>query len=215
MVHIRGIRTWSTNRERGITAAAGKQGPPETVGSHRTGELKTGLSTRNCCEAASFRWHSVQHLKECADDVFGKDTERGRKWFDKHRKILLDDARGIGRTIDAIRHLVRTNRGGKVLRRELEFFRKNRARMDYRGAKDAGCPIGSGCVESANRFLVQQRMKRSGQRWGREGGQGVLTFRSLLKSGRFDAACRAMVRRRRAKLPARLPAPAPKLAFAA
>ena len=160
-------------------------------------------------------WHSVQHLKECADDVFGKDTESGRKWFDKYRKILLDDARGIGRTIDAIRHLDRSGRGGKVLSRELEFFRKNRARMDYRGAKDAGCPIGSGCVESANKFLVQQRMKRSGQRWGREGGQGVLTFRSLLKSGRFDAACRAMVRRRRAKLPVRLPDPAPKPALAA
>ena len=87
--------------------------------------------------------------------------------------------------------------------------------MDYRGARDAGCPIGSGCVESANRFVVQQRMKRSGQRWGREGGQGVLTFRSLLKSGRFDEACRSMVRRRRANAPVRLPASVPKLALAA
>ena len=160
-------------------------------------------------------WHGCQHLKECADDAFGKDSEDGRKWFDKHRRILRDDAKGIGRTIDAIRYLVRKERGGKVLRRELEFFRKNRARMDYRGAKDAGCPIGSGCVESSNKFLVQQRMKRSGQRWGREGGQGVLTFRSLLKSGRFDGACRSMVRRRRAKVPVRLPASAPKLALAA
>ena len=39
----------------------------------------------------------------------------------------------------------------------------------------------------------------------RESGQGVLTFRSLLKSGRLDDACRSMVRRRRAKLPFRLP----------
>jgi hypothetical protein len=160
-------------------------------------------------------WHAVQHLKGCADDAFGKDTEDGRKWFGKHRRILLDDARGIGRIIDAIRCPVRKDRGGKLLRRELEFFRRNRARMDYRGAKDAGCPIGSGCVESANKFLVQQRMKRSGQRWGQEGGQGVLTFRSLLKSGRFDGACRSMVRRRRAKMPVRLPASAQELALAA
>ena len=89
--------------------------------------------------------HSCQHLKECADDVFGKDTERGRKWFDKHSRILLDDAKGIGRTTDAIRHFDRTGRGGKVLRRELEFFRRNRTRMNYRGAGDAGCPIGCLC----------------------------------------------------------------------
>ena len=123
-------------------------------------------------------WHSVQHLKECADDAYGRDTAKGRKWFDKHRTILLEDAKGIGRTIDAIRYLVSSGRGGAILGRELEFFRKNRARIDYRGARDAGCPIGSGCVEAANKYIVQQRMKRSGQRWGREGGQGVLTFRS-------------------------------------
>lgn len=70
-------------------------------------------------------------------------------------------------------------------------------------------------MESANRFLVQQRMKRSGRRWRREAGQAVLTFRLLLKSGWFDDACCSMVRRRRAKMPAGLPASAPKLALAA
>ena len=61
------------------------------------------------------------------------------------RQTQLDHAKGIGRTTDAIRHFDRTGRGGKVLRRELEFFRRNRARMDYRGARDAGCPIGCQC----------------------------------------------------------------------
>ena len=57
----------------------------------------------------------------------------------------------------------------------------------------AGYAIGSGAVESANRVLVTVRMKRSGQRSGRDGGQWVLTFRSLLKSGRFDRAWAAVV----------------------
>ena len=55
--------------------------------------------------------------------------------------------------------------------------------MHYAAAADAGYAIGSGSVESANKVLVTSRMKRSGQSWGRDGGQ---TFRSLLKSGRFD-----------------------------
>ena len=50
-------------------------------------------------------------------------------------------------------------------------------------------------VESANKVLVTSRMKRSGQSWGRDGGQGVLTFRSLLKSGRFDRAWAAVAPR--------------------
>ena len=39
------------------------------------------------------------------------------------------------------------------------------------------------------------RRKRPGQRWDREGGQGVLTFRSLLRSGRFDRARVALATR--------------------
>ena len=90
--------------------------------------------------------------------------------------------------IDALRHLLRKGKGRTDIVRELGHFRNNRKRMGCSEAADAGHPIGSGAVESGNRMLVTQRLKRSGQRWGRDGGQGVLTFRSLLKSGRLDRA---------------------------
>ena len=90
--------------------------------------------------------------------------------------------------IDALRYLKRKGQGHDDIAREVEFFRNNRRRMNYSQAADAGYPIGSGAVESGNRMLVTQRLKRSGQRWGRDGGQGVLTFRALLKSDRFDQA---------------------------
>ena len=42
-------------------------------------------------------------------------------------------------------------------------------------------PIGSGDVEAANKLLVVQRLKRSGQSWRRDGGQpaGPFEIRSL------------------------------------
>ena len=85
----------------------------------------------------------------------------------------------------------------------------------YMAASDAGYGIGSGAVESSNKNLVQQRMKRCGQRWGSEGGQAVLSFRSLVKSGRFDGACRSLLRHRRANAPLKPPAAVPKPALAA
>ncbi len=36
-------------------------------------------------------------------------------------------------------------------------------------------------------------MKRSGMRWRVASGQAVLTFRALLKSGRFESAWKAMI----------------------
>ena len=70
-------------------------------------------------------------------------------------------------------------------------------------------------VESSNKNLAQQRMKRCGKRWWKEGRQSVLSFRSSAKSGRFDAACRRMLSRRRAIAPVASAAAAPQLSLAA
>jgi hypothetical protein len=46
-------------------------------------------------------------------------------------------------------------------------------------------PIGSGVTEAACKTLVTQRMKCAGMRWHINGGQGVLTARSLIQSEQF------------------------------
>ncbi|MCY4287366.1 MAG: hypothetical protein OXC63_02095 [Aestuariivita sp.] len=60
----------------------------------------------------------------------------------------------------------------------------------------AGFAIGSGSVEAANKVLVTSHLKRSGQSWGRDGGQGALSIRALCQSGRFDRAWEDLVPRR-------------------
>ena len=140
-------------------------------------------------------WHAAQHIKAAADAAFGADTAAGTAWSGKWRHVLRHGPKGAGKVIDALRHLLRKGKGAEDARRELAFFRGNRRRMNCAAAADAGYAIGSGAVESANKVLVTTRMKRSGQSWGRDGGQGVLTFRSLLRSGRFDRAWAAVAPR--------------------
>ena len=60
--------------------------------------------------------------------------------------------------------------------------------MAYAALREDGFPIGSGVVEAACKTLVTQRLKRSGMRWSNVGGLAILTFRSLLQSGRFLSA---------------------------
>ena len=60
--------------------------------------------------------------------------------------------------------------------------------MDYAELGGRGIPIGSGIVKAVNRIHVGERLKKSGRRWGVEGGHAVLTLRSLVKSRRFDSA---------------------------
>jgi hypothetical protein len=58
--------------------------------------------------------------------------------------------------------------------------------MCYFDFVSMGLPIGSGPVESAAKNIVQARLKRSGMRWSRSGGQHVLNLRTYLKSNRWD-----------------------------
>ncbi len=67
--------------------------------------------------------------------------------------------------------------------------------MNYPTRRMLNRPIGSGVAEAANKTLVTRRLKLSGQRWVHEGGQAVLTWRSLYQSGRFDAAWKHVMAR--------------------
>ena len=104
---------------------------------------------------------------------------------------------GVGQVIDALRSLQRKSPGAGEITTAIGYFCSHRQRMHDQAARDAGSPIGSDPNEAANTMSVSTRLKRSGQRWGRAGGQGVLTFRARLKSGRFDNVWAQLTRRRR------------------
>ena len=119
-------------------------------------------------------WHAAEYLMLAADAAFGSDEKAGIKWFKRKRHILRHDPKGVDRVIDSLRYLLRMGRGSAEIRKALGYFRNTRSRMNYYHIAKEGYPIGSGEVEAANKMLVTHRLKRSGQRWGRDGGQGVL-----------------------------------------
>ena len=144
-------------------------------------------------------WHAAEKLKVASDAAFGPDEKASTKWFEAKRHDLRREPDGVGKVIDALRYLLRKGRGSEEIRKVLGYFRNNRSRMNYYHLAKEGYPIGSGEVEAANKMLVTHRLKRSGQRWGRDGGQGVLAFRALLKSDRFDRAWPMIVPRMKRK----------------
>ena len=91
-----------------------------------------------------------------------------------------------------LRYLAEKYPRRKAIRKALKYFRNNRKRMEYAEALANNLPIGSGVVEAACKTLVTQRLKRSGMRWGIDGGQAILTFRALAQSDHFDTAWRLL-----------------------
>ena len=60
--------------------------------------------------------------------------------------------------------------------------------MNYLAYLRRHLPIASGVMEAASKTLVTQCLKRSGMAWTLMGGQAILTFRSLIQSGRWSRA---------------------------
>ena len=100
----------------------------------------------------------------------------------------------------------------------------NRSRtrlMHYAEALRDGLPIATGVIEGACRYLVKDRMDRTGARWSLTGAEAVLRLRAVRASGDFDAyrefhLAREKERNHAARyeggvIPDPLPAPKPRL----
>ncbi len=128
-------------------------------------------------------YHAAEHLWTVARAVYGADTVWAKVWADACiRTLPLAGAAPVRAALAAAR--APTAETAAILRVERGYFTTNAARMDYPTVAARGLPIGSGAVESSARHVIQQRMKRPGQRWSEHGGQAMLALRARLASGR-------------------------------
>src|SRR2546422_2386886 len=67
-----------------------------------------------------------------------------------------------------------------VVQEKLAYLQKREAHMQYPTYQQAGWPIGSGSVESANKVVVEARLKGAGMRWRRENVNGMLVLRNAV-----------------------------------
>ena len=93
-------------------------------------------------------------------------------------------------------------KGGEALRtvkKSLEYLEKRKGQIRYAEFQAQGYPIGSGAVESANKLVVEARLKGSGMHWARKNVDPMLALRTLVCSGRWGEAWPEISRRLREK----------------
>lgn len=131
-------------------------------------------------------WHAVQYLWAIAGAAFGDDHAAARLWVEAQKALLAQS--NLRQILSNTRLLFpREDKLPDPVRTSVLFLFRNRWRMCYQEFRAAGCPIGSGTVESACKLVVQQRMKQAGMRWSRDGAQAMLALRSALLSDRWQS----------------------------
>lgn len=130
-------------------------------------------------------YHALEHLSELADALYGEGTPKAKAQFRQWRKALLKDK--VGQIMDhATAALPKSAAARKLARKQIAYFKRNRARMQYGTFRKAGYFIGSGVVEAACKSVVGQRLKQSGMFWSVKGAGHMLTVRCALLSGWFE-----------------------------
>ena len=134
-------------------------------------------------------YHAVQNLWKAAAAWLDGRTKAARLWFLTARHQLRHDS--LDQILISISKALFFDTLSDDARRTLhnlyDYLSAHHEHTHYSLFKDLiGLPIGSGIVESACKWLIQQRFKGVGMRWSEEGFNNLLHLRLAWVNGRFD-----------------------------
>jgi len=151
--------------------------------------------------------HALEHLGAVAHAVFGPGTAAASDWLGVQASALRH-----GREDAVLADLAARAAAGLsdetrlLLTRPHAYPATRRAQIRYQDFVAAGYPIGSGCVESANKLVVEARLKGAGMHWARPHVNPMLALRTLIANDRWAEGWPAIWDQRRH--PPRTPIPA-------
>jgi hypothetical protein len=129
-------------------------------------------------------YHLSERLHRVALAQFYDDPLKEREWVEATKARLfygyldwaLLDLEGMSSRDDTAAEEIRKLRG---------YLKENQGRVKYRALRRKGYPIGSGGIESANKFISHVRLKRSGAWWYVEQANEMLALRCAKYNGTF------------------------------
>ena len=142
-----------------------------------------------CSKAMLDFYHLSQHLHALAAALHGADAAKAGAWCGK---ILHDlkhkSPKRLFKTLDELLEQPPSADPAvlEAIREQNAYFRNHAGHMDYAANAALGVPIGSGSVESlCSQF--QNRLKRTGQFWTKEGFAALLRIIVRYWNGEFDS----------------------------
>lgn len=130
-------------------------------------------------------WHALQHLWSVAHALYPEDEAAAAAWL-KPLKDKLLRSKAI-EVIEELDGLVSKLRGAcqKTVEAERNYLENNRGRLDYKGAKKRGEPLGSGAMESTCK-QYQVRFHRPGQFWTKQGDEALMCLETFWRNARWS-----------------------------
>lgn len=124
-------------------------------------------------------FHLCENVNTYAKHMFNMDESKYRPWAkDICSSLKASDADCVLRELVAVK-------GAKLDNCPVNlhtYISNNINHIDYAAYEKKGYFIGSGAIESGNKIVLQDRLKRAGMRWNPATAQAMLTLKSKAES---------------------------------
>jgi len=129
--------------------------------------------------------HAGEYLNQIAQVLWREQESQKHSWL--HEQLLTLKKQGA-----TMLATLRQELGPQALHPELSnawaYLEKRLEHMDYPTFQAQGWPIGDGAVESANKLVVEARLKGSGMHWARLHVDPMLALRNIACNDRWQEA---------------------------
>jgi len=130
-------------------------------------------------------YHVCEYL---ADASHVCSPEHPQAWMHEQKKHLKSNhSSAVLEALKPFRELVSIPDNLAVVRAAYRYLFNRPNYLDYQGAIDLNLPIGSGEIESAHRYVIQNRLKLAGSWWTIENAKAMLALRVCRTNQDWDA----------------------------
>jgi hypothetical protein len=134
--------------------------------------------------------HASEAITEAGAAAWGEGAPETEPWARRQRaRLRSGEADGVLRAMKRLRGRAEQRAGpqaGTHVVDAVAYLEKRREQLRYDAFRAAGWPIGSGAVESANKLVVEARLKGSGMHWAVANVTPMVALRAAVCSGRTE-----------------------------
>lgn len=139
--------------------------------------------------------HAAEHLGSAATAIWGEDSTRAREWLCgwlhelKHGEPA-EVLAAVGRL--PVSEAADPTQATRVVQQTVDYLASRWGQIQYAAFRAEGLPIGSGCVESGHKQVMQARLKGPGMHWAAGSVNPLLSLRCALCNGRWPERWRRL-----------------------
>ena len=144
-------------------------------------------------------YHCAEHLHEPAHAQYGKGGVKAREWVEATLVRLFHNQ--VKAVMNGLKRMkAETDDAAEKITSLRNYLFEHRKRGNYGAARRGGYHIGSGAIESADKFIGHVRLKRSGAWRYRSFANNILKLRCAKYNGTYDRIIEKYKERKRAEI---------------